>query len=89
MTNWLKKNWFVCLIGIALAVFIYLKIDSAIATYAYKKSIKEKDTKISELWVKIGDSKIREAKWEKSSGENWDLAMEREAKLRRKDKEML
>ncbi len=89
MTNWVKKNWFVCLLGIALVVLVYMRIDSAVATFAFKKKIKEKDTKISELWGKIGDSKKREAKWEKSSGENWDLAMEKEAKLRRKDKEMI
>lgn len=88
MTNWLKKNWFVCLIGVALAVFIYLKIDSAIATHAYKKNIKEKDTKISELWGKIGESKKREAIAQASSEKNWDLAMEKEKKLRRKDQEM-
>jgi len=88
MTNWIKKNWFVCLIGIALAVFIYLKIDSAIATHAYKKSIKEKDIKISELWGKIGNSKKREDKWKASSEKNWDLAMEKEVKIRKKDAEM-
>lgn len=88
MTNWLKKNWFVCLIGIVLAVFIYLKIDSAIATHAYKKSIKAKDAAISLLWGKIGDSKVREDKWKASSEEHYFLAMEKEVKLRKKDAEM-
>jgi len=88
MRKWLKKNWLILSICTVLAVFIYLKIDSAIATHTYNKSIKEKDTKISELWVKIGDSKKREATAIASSEKNYELAMDKEVIIRRKDAEM-
>jgi len=88
MTNWIKRHWILLVVGLVIVFLAYGGIDGLIAKHNYKKSIKEKDTKISELWGKIGDSKIREAKWEKSSEENWDLAMEKEKKLRRKDQEM-
>ena len=87
--NWIKRHWILLVVCLAIVFLAYGGIDGLIAKHQYKKSIKDKDTKISELWGKIGASKKREAKWEKSSGENWDLAMEKEAKLRRKDKEMM
>lgn len=88
MTNFLKKNWLFILGGIVILFLAYGGIDGLIAKHQYKKSIKEKDESISELWGKIGDSKKREDKWMVSSEKNWTLAMEKEAKLRRKDAEM-
>jgi len=88
MTNWIKRYWILLVVGFVILFLGYKAIDGAIAEHQYNKKIKAKDTTISELWVKIGDSKKREAKWEKSSEKNWDLAMEKEEKLRRKDKEM-
>ncbi|GAH75033.1 unnamed protein product, partial [marine sediment metagenome] len=91
MANWLRKHWVKIFIGFGILVFLFLAyggIEAVIAKYQYKKSIKEKDANISELWQEIGDSKAREKKWKISSEKNWDLAMEKEEKLRRKDKEM-
>lgn len=88
MKKWLKENWLYLVIGIALIALVYLRIDSAIATYQYNKQIKAKDVTITELWQKIGDSKKREEKLKVSSEANWILAMDKEAKLRRKDAEM-
>ena len=92
MTDWLKKNWGKVLVfslfGFVILFLLYGGIDGLIAKHQYKKSIKEKDIKIDELWGKIGDSKVREEAWKKSSTKNWDLAMEKEEKLRRKDQEM-
>jgi len=88
MTGWLKRNWFIALAGIVLLVLLYGWIDGLIAKHNYREKIKDKDIEIGELWGKIGDSKVREESWKKSSQKNWDLAMEKEAKLRRKDQEM-
>ena len=88
MTKFLKKNWLILSICAVLAVFIYLKIDSAIATHAYKKSIKEKDIKIGELKQDIQASEKREEQLIKSGQESYALAMEKEAKIRKKDAEM-
>jgi len=91
MKTWLKKHFSTILIGFGILVFLFLAyggIEAVIAKYQFKKSIKEKDASISELWGKIGESKKREAKWKVSSEKNWDLAMEKESFLRRKDKEM-
>jgi len=88
MTKFLKKNWLILSVCTILAVFIYLKIDSAIATHAYNKKIKAKDATISSLWGKIGDSKKREATAIASSEKNYALAMEQEAKVQKKDAEM-
>jgi len=91
MTNWLKKHWLKVLIGFGILVFfffLYGGISGLIARYNYNKSIKEKDATISELWGKIGDSKVREDKWKASSEENYALAMEKEVKIRKKDAEM-
>jgi len=91
MANWLKKHSVKILIGFGILVFLFLAyggIEAVIAKYQFKKSIKEKDASISELWGKIGESKKREAKWKASSEKNWDLAMEKESFLRKKDKEM-
>jgi len=63
-------------------------LSSWVTKSIYKKQIKALDANINEAWEKIGDSKVREEKWKASSEENWDLAMEKEAKLRKKDKEM-
>ena len=88
MIKFIKRHWILLVGGLFVIFLIYGRIDGLIARHNYKKSIKEKDTKISELWVKIGDSKKREAKWIASSEENWVLAMEKEAIIRRKDAEM-
>jgi len=87
ITTLLKKYWLKTLISI-VAILLTSYLSSLATRIVYKKQIKALDTKISEQWQKIGDSKEREEKWKVSSGENWDLAMEKEAKLRRKDKEM-
>jgi hypothetical protein len=99
MIAWLKRHWillvigFVVLwillvIGFVVLFFVVGGIEGLIAKHSYKKSIKEKDIKIGELWGKIGDSKKKEDKWKASSEKNWDLAMEKEAKIRKKDAEM-
>lgn len=88
MINWIKRHWILLLVGSVILFLLYGGIDGIISKIAYKKKIKEKDASISELWGKIGDSKKREATWRNSSNENYALAMEKEAKLRRKDQEM-
>lgn len=88
MTNWIKRYWILLIVGLVILFLAYGGIEGLIAKHNYKKSIKEKDIKIAELWGKIGDSKTREDKWKASSKKNWDLAMEKESFLRRKDKEM-
>jgi len=89
MIKFIKRYWFLLVVGLVIVFLAYGGIDGLIAKHNYKKSIKEKDATISELWGKIGDSKKREDKWMVSARENWDLVMEGEAKLRRKDKEMM
>ena len=88
MINFLKKNWLFILGGLFIAYLAYGGIEGLIARHNFKKSIKEKDIKIGELWGKIGESKKREDKWKASSEENYALAMEKEAKIRKKDAEM-
>ena len=88
MANWIKRHWILLVVGLVVVFLAYGGIDGLIAKHNYKKSIKEKDSSISELWGKIGESKKREAKWKASSEKNWDLAMEKESFLRKKDKEM-
>ena len=88
MISLLKKYWLKTLISIVILILTSM-LSSWVTKTIYEKQIKVLDAKISEAWEKIGDSKAREASWKKSSKENWDLAMEKEAKLRKKDKEMM
>ncbi len=88
MTKFIKRHWILIVVGLVIVFLAYGGIEGLIEKHKYKTKIKEKDIEIGELWGKIGDSKKREAKWEKSSEENWALAMEKEVKLRRKDQEM-
>ena len=88
MTDWLKRNWLLLIVGLVILFLAYGGIEGLIAKHNYKKSIKEKDIKIAELWGKIGDSKDREDKWKASAGKNWDLAQEKEKEIRKKDAEM-
>ena len=83
----LKKYWLKTLVSI-IVVILTSMLSSLVTKNIYNKQIKALDANISEAWKKIGDSKIREEKWKASSAKNWDLAMEKEAKLRKKDKEM-
>ena len=83
----LKKYWLKTLVSI-IVVILTSMLSSWVTKNIYQKQIKALDANISEAWKKIGDSKIREEKWKTSSEKNWDLAMEKEAKLRKKDKEM-
>jgi len=85
--NLLKKYWLKTLISIVVVILTSM-LSSWVTKSIYKKQIKALDANISEAWEKIGDSKLREEKWKASSEKNWDLAMKKEAKLRRKDKEM-
>lgn len=87
MISLLKKYWLKTLISI-IVVILTSMLSSWVTKSIYKKQIKALDANISEAWEKIGDSKEREEKWKASAGKNWDLAMEKEAKLRKKDKEM-
>ena len=87
MINLFKKYWLKTLISI-IVVILTSTLSSWVTKSIYKKQIKALDANISEAWEKIGDSKIREEKWKVSSAKNWDLAMEKEVKLRKKDKEM-
>jgi len=87
ITNLLKKYWLKTLISI-IVVILTSVLSSWVTKSIYNKQIKVLDANISEAWEKIGDSKIREEKWKVSSEKNWDLAMKKEAKLRKKDQEM-
>ena len=87
MINLLKKYWLKTLISLVV-VLLTSYLSSLVTKNIYQKQIKALDANIDEAWEKIGDSKIREEKWKASSKVNWDLAMEKEAKLRKKDKEM-
>jgi len=89
MTNWIKRHWILLVIGLVILYLSYGAIDGAIAKYKYKKQIKGLDTEITELKQDKKESKGREEAWEKSSQDNWALAMEKEKKLRQKDKEMI
>ena len=88
MTNWLKQNWGKVLIGLIILFLLYGGVDALVSKYQYRKKIKTLDTTISELWQKIGDSQRREESWMKSSNKHYALAMEKEAKIRKKDAEM-
>lgn len=88
MINWLKRYWILLVAGFGILFLFCGVISGLVLKLKYEELIKEKDVTISELWGEIGDSKKRETKWKASSRENWDLAMEKEKKLRRKDKEM-
>lgn len=88
MITWLKFNWLKTVGGIIILVILCGGVNGLISKIAYKKQIKTLDTEISELQQGIKDSKGREEAWEKSSSENYALAMEKEVKLRRKDQEM-
>lgn len=89
MTDWLKKNWFIVFTGIVVLILLYSAIDGAVSRHFYKKKIGILDTEISGLEKGIKESKGREEAWEKSSRDNWMLAMEKEKKLRKKDREMM
>jgi len=91
MINFIKKHWLKVLICVGILFFLFLAyggISGLIARHNYNQSIKEKDATISSLWGKIGDSKKREATAITSSEENYGLAMDKEAIIRRKDAEM-
>lgn len=88
MTNWLKQNWGKVIVGFIIVFLLYGGINGLVSKLQYKKQIKGLDSDISELQQGIKDSKGREEAWEKSSNENYALAMDKEAKLRRKDTEM-
>jgi len=91
MMNFIKKHWLKVLIGFGILFFLFLiygGISGLIARHNYNKKIKEKDATISSLWGKIGDSKKREATAIASSEKNWNLAMDKEVIIRRKDAEM-
>jgi len=88
MIKFIKRHWILLVVGLVVVFLAYGGIDGLIAKHNYKKSIKEKDSSINELWGKIGESKKREAKWKASSEKNWDLAMEKEKEIRKKDAEM-
>ena len=88
MITLLKKHWLKIIIGIVIPVLLYGGIDGLISKYAHKKQIKELDKSIATLEQRVKDSEKREDAWREKSGEYWDLAMEKEAKLRKKDKEM-
>ncbi|GAH78172.1 unnamed protein product, partial [marine sediment metagenome] len=81
-------HWPLLIIGFVILFLLYGGVNGIISKIAYKKQIKGLDTEISELQQGIKDSKGREEVWEKSSQDNWALAMEKEAKLRKKDQEM-
>jgi len=83
----LKKYWLKTLISI-IVVILTSVLSSWVTKSIYNKQIKALDANIGELWQKIDRSVKREEKWRASSEKNWDLAMEKEARLRRKDKEM-
>ena len=89
MVNWLKKNWPKVLGGIVILILLYGGIDGLISKITYKKRIRVLDTEISGLQQGIKDSEKREEDWMKSSQEHYALAMGKEAKLRKKDKEMM
>lgn len=88
MTNWLKQNWGKVIVGFVIVFLLYGGIDGLVSKFQYKKKQKKLDTEIIELQQGIKASKGREEAWEKSSNENYALAMEKEVKLRRKDQEM-
>ena len=88
MTNWLKRHWILLVVGFIILFLLYGGIDGLIAKHNYKKKIGVFDTEIGGLKRGIKESKGREEAWEKSSHENWTLAMEKEAKLRKKDAAM-
>jgi len=88
MINFIKRYWFLFVVGLAILFFAYGGISGLVARHDYNKKIKTKDATISELWGKIGDSKKSEDKWMVSAGENWDLAQEKEKEIRKKDAEM-
>lgn len=87
MITLLKKYWLKAIISIVVVILTSV-VSSWVTKSVYKKQIKALDANISEAWEKIGDSKAREEKWKASSEVNWDLAMKKEAKLRKKDKEI-
>jgi len=89
MSIWLKRYWLIILISFAMLFVLYLSVDGLIARITWKSEIKEKDENISELKQSIKDSKGREKAWKKLSEDNWKLAMEKEVKLRKKDREMM
>ena len=84
----LKKHWLKIIIGIVIPLLLYGGIDGLISKYAHKKQIKELDKSITTLEQRVKDSEKREDAWREKSGEYWDLAMEKEAKLRKKDQAM-
>ena len=89
MIDWLKRNWLKILIGFGILVLIYSGLDSIVTRITYKKQIKEKDLNISELSQEIRESEKREDSWMKSSQKNYALAIEKEKKLRQKDREIM
>ena len=88
ITTLLKKHWLKIIIGIVIPILLCGGISGLISNYAHKKQIKELDKSIATLEQRIKDSEKREDSWKEKSGEYWDLAMDKEAKLRKKDKEM-
>lgn len=89
MVKWIKRNWILLAIGGVILFFAYGGIEGLVAKHNYKKKIGKMDTEISELKGGIKDSKKREESWMKSANDNYALAMEKEAKLRKKDREMM
>ena len=89
MIKFIKRHWILIVVGLVILFLAVGGIDGLIAKHNYKKKIKTLDTDISGLKQGIKDSKGREETWKKSSQDNWTLAMEKEAKLRKKDKEMI
>lgn len=89
MTGWIKKNWPTILLGIGIVGLLYVGADGIISKITYKKQIRQKDASISELQQGIKESEKREERLMKSSQESYALAMEKEKKLRKKDREMM
>jgi len=88
ITTLLKKHWLKIIIGIVIPILLGGGISGWVSRVASKKQIKELDKSIVTLEQRIKDSEKREDAWREKSGEYWALAMNKEAKLRKKDKEM-
>ena len=88
MIKFIKRHWILLVVGLAIIFLAYGGIAGIVSGIGYRKQIKERDIKIGELNGKIGESEKREAIANASSEKNWNLAMEKEAKIRKKDAEM-
>ena len=91
MTNWLRKHWVKIFIGFGILIFLFFLyggILGLIARHDFNKKIKEKDIEIGELKQDIQASEKREERLIESGQKSHELALEQEAKIRKKDAEM-